>query len=208
MNDVRFLRHSTLRGMSCIGRGTFASVFAPATDSSTVVKVTSDWMSYCCTADRLWEEVREPVQAHFPAVIEDHGDVGESGGATVYVVEVERLRPISTTENRRHIRGWMKAYDDLVMHPPQEFRLRYNEVDTTRLSIYFCEEMAKSSDPYAKVFEAMIYFFSNYGGAFDLRYANFMERPGTGALVFNDVVCDYKDMYRRSKAKYQVHRFH
>lgn len=187
MNDVRFLRHTKLAGKREIGRGAFASVFAEE-HGDCVTKVTTDQMAYCLAADQRAQDALAPVSNHFPRVLEDYGDVGESRGARVYVLDMERLRPLSSSEHRRHVRKWVKAWDafDKSVFGDCSYR-----------STRFCERMAYVNEPYAQVFKALANFFSDFGGALDLKLANFMERP-SGELVFNDVVCDWQDYMRRT----------
>lgn len=199
MNELRFLKSSILRGLYCIGNGTFASVFARDPAAPTVTKVTTDRIAYCLLADQNWHVMSESVAKSFPKLIEDHGDVGESRGATVYVVEVERLHPVSTKENRRFIREWSRAWSGFE-HDMKTDCLRFsNSLDKYQVrSARFCQAQAKIEGPFQAVFQALGEFILNYGGSLDLKQNNFMERPSTGELVFNDVLCDYVDLLKRS----------
>lgn len=201
MNDLPWLRYSTLKGKRCIGKGEFASVYgAKSGDYDTIIKVTADVMSYHVQADQLFQEVRAPAEQNFPRLIENFGDIGESCGATVYMVELERLRPVSTTAHRRLIRTWIDGYASVCR----------NTRELTLASLRFCEAQARLEGPvhgagdalnYTKAWEAMVYFLSNYGGVLDLKVSNFMERPSTGQLVFNDVVFDALGYERRSRER-------
>lgn len=207
MNDLPHLRYTSLKGMKCIGKGEFASVYgAKVGDFDTVIKVTADAMSYHVQADQLFQEVRARAERHFPKLIEDFGDIGESGGATVYMVELERLQPVSTTAHRRLIRSWIDGYAAVRAHTSS----------LAVASLRFCEGQAGLVGPgagsgdaaaYALAWEAMVYFLSNFGGVLDLKVSNFMERPSTGELVFNDVVFDAVAHERRSRERYRA-RFH
>ncbi|MBK3780022.1 hypothetical protein G3A43_07115 [Paraburkholderia aspalathi] len=186
MNELKHLRYDQLKKQACIGKGSFASVFARSTDSDTVSKVTTDEYSYFLLADYVWHEVRSGVEAHFPRLIENHGDVGESRGRTAYLVEVERLYPVSTTEHRRLIARWAREYNALC----RETYHREGQHQFRTCSLEFCRLMAEREDePYRKVFDALYYFLRNYGGALDLKRSNFMCRAD-GTLVLNDVVFD------------------
>ena len=113
MNDLSYVRRTQLAKHACIGKGSFASVFAPAADSKTVSKVTTDQYSYNLLADGVWHLIRSEVEEHFPQLVEDHGDVGMSRGLTAYLVEIERLFPLSTTEHRRRVDAWSREYEAL-----------------------------------------------------------------------------------------------
>lgn len=195
MNDLRHLRRSRLAGMQKIGSGAFATVFADSQDSETVMKVTADQMAYWFSSDQLWLDVRSRVAQHFPALVEDFGEVGYSRGAPVYLLEQERLRPVSLTCHRRKIAQWVKEWDEFRMDAAN----RGSSDDLSVKAARFCEAKSESDDPYAPVFEELVYFFSNYGSTLDLKLSNFMERPSTGELVFNDIVFNYLDLERRSR---------
>jgi hypothetical protein len=196
MNDLQHLRRTKLAGMQRIGSGSFATVFAGAPDSGTVMKVTTDQMAYWYSADQLWLDVRSRVARHFPTLVEDFGEVGESRGASAYLVEMERLQPVSLTCHRRIIAKWIREWDkfrrESVLPRGRSDVLAGRATD-------FCQMKAESDDPYAPVFEELVYFFSNYGSTLDLKLSNFMERPSTGELVFNDIVFNYLDLERRSR---------
>ena len=193
MRELSHVRRNHLAKQACIGKGSFASVFAPSVESRTVSKVTTDICSYHLLADGVWHLTRADVEVHFPRLVENHGEVGESRGLTAYLVEVERLYPVSTTEHRRRIDGWANEYEALhrstfVHHNLDErFHLASRE---------FCKRLAAREDePYRKVFEAMHDFLRDYGGALDLKRSNFMCRSD-GTLVWNDVVFDVKTYTR------------
>lgn len=203
MNELSGLRATTLANMRCIGKGQFASVYGPKTgDGNTVIKVTTDAMSYYLQADGLWLEMREGVERHFPALVTDFGDVGPSCQATAYMLELEWLHPVSNPKHRKLIRHWTACWDSFCAKELTP----YASVSRSRteLSRAFCEAQAEVEGPYCKVFEALSEFFSSYGGALDLKLSNFMERPSTGELVFNDVVFDVKDYLRRSRARHNA----
>jgi hypothetical protein len=185
MNQLKHLRYSLLRDMHCIGKGTFASVFEASPDAASVTKITNDTLAYYFQADGLWLNVRGKVESHFPRLIESHGEVGQSRGANAYGLVLERLQPLSTKANRKIVNAWRKSWSDFrETFPPKE---RGHEASSR-----FCENLAEVDGPYQHVFAALAYFFMNYGGALDLKTSNFMERPGTNDLVFNDVVFDMK----------------
>lgn len=196
MNDLPYVRRTQLAGHTCIGKGSFASVFAPSPDSPTVAKVTTDSLSYCLLTDGVWHSMREEVDACFTKVIEDHGDVGDSCGMTAYLVEVERLFPVSTTEHRRLIAAWSKEYDAFKA----SFSGRTHRMATADVwhlkSLEFCGAKGVQDDePYRAVFSALEEFIGSFGGALDLKRNNFMCRAN-GDLVWNDVVFDVKTFSR------------
>ncbi|MEX3984312.1 hypothetical protein AB4Y45_35735 [Paraburkholderia sp. EG287A] len=192
MSELSYVRRNQLAKQACIGKGSFASVFATAGDSETVSKVTTDMYSYHLLADGVWHLIRSDVEAHFPRLIEDHGDVGESRGLTAYLVEVERLYPVSTTEHRRRIDGWAREYEALHRKSTHSNLAKRFHL----ASLEFCKLLAEREDePFRNVFEALFQFFRNYGGALDLKRSNFMCRAD-GTLVWNDVVFDIKTFTR------------
>lgn len=187
MNDVAHLRrHSgALHGMQLVGKGSFASVFASAPDSRTVMKVTNDRIGYWYATDPVWLDERENVGQFFPSVIEDHDYVGRSRGLDVYLIEIERLFPVSSAEHRRQIRKWTKEYD-LFSKPYRKMKI----LNYTSVSIDFCTmKAAQMDEPYRQVFEALKYFFKTYEGALDFKMSNFLQRAD-GSLVWNDLVFD------------------
>lgn len=190
MNELQHVRRTMLAGLSCIGKGTFASVYAENETSPEVTKVTIDSLAYQFLACQSFSLAREHAESFFPRLIEDHGDIGESRGSTAYIVKLERLQPVSTTAHRRLIREWIAEYD--AFEADWEFPRNARGSDRYReMSARFCEVMSVKAGPFQEAFGALVQFFSNYGGSLDLRYCNFMERPSTGELIFNDVVCDF-----------------
>ncbi|WP_109015658.1 hypothetical protein [Novimethylophilus kurashikiensis] len=190
MNDLGYLRRTKLKGHQCIGKGSFCSVFAEHENSSKVTKVTTDRLSYYMLTDGFWASVRESVGIAFPEVIEDHGGVGVSRGLDVYMVDVERLMPIATTENRRAVRRISKEYEVFLRKYPNKYRRMSDRLNFA--SIDFCQKKSEQEDePYQEVFDALLDFVSNFGGALDLTPSNFMQRAD-GSLVWNDVVFDAK----------------
>jgi len=199
MHDLSYVRRTHLAKQTCIGKGSFASVFAASADSPTVSKVTTDQYSYYWLADGVWQVMRGHVEQFFPRLVEDHGDVGESRGLTAYLVEVERLFPIASTEHRRLISRWCDEYsahqhESYIRQPAERMR---------QASVNFCDRKANQKDaPYREVFEAMYQFLLNYGGALDLKPSNFMCRAD-GTLVWNDVVFDAATFGRPSGPRLQ-----
>jgi hypothetical protein len=194
MRDLSHVRRARFANHISIGKGTFASVFAASDDSASVVKITTDRYSYSLLTDQVWHVMREHVEDSFPRVIEDHGEVGESRGLTAFLVEVERLHPVSTTEHRRRIARWIKEFTDFSRSKDRDaFGSRAQggmAAYYTRRSIEFCQHKSNDlTDPYREVFGALYEFLRNYGGALDLRPANFMCRAD-GTLVWNDCVFD------------------
>lgn len=194
MSNLAHIRRTKLAGQKCIGKGSFASVYAPSDDSPSVTKVTTDAFGYSLLTDYVWFSMREEVDHHFPRIMEDHGDVGESCGKSAYLVEVERLKPVSNKADRRRIKQWISEYDahrtsSQLPRGPERRAL----ADELHLhSLEFCASKAAQEDePYRKVFEALNNFLGNYGGALDLKPSNFMSRDD-GTLVWNDVVVDAK----------------
>lgn len=195
MAELGHVRRKHLAGKALIGKGSFASVFAAEGEADRVSKLTADAIGYYMLADPLWHEMREEVERCFPRVIEDHGDVGISGDLPVFLVEVERLYPVSTTEHRRQIGVWAKQYANTNCKKPRGRTYRHADVLNWQ-SVQFCAEKADEQDnPYRAVFEALHMFLSNYGGALDLKRSNFMCRAN-GELVWNDVVFDAKTYFR------------
>lgn len=189
MNELRDLRYTILKGMKCIGRGTFASVYANPQRPESVVKVTTDWLAYCFITDQLWQSERAPAARHFAAVMEDHRDVGTSMDCTTYAAEVESLVKVTSPLHRKYIKQLIAEWEEFCERLDG---VAYGNQHEKRhaLSIEFCEKKFEQGGQYHEVFEALLYFFSNYGGQWDLKPSNFMQRKGTGDLVFNDVVMD------------------
>lgn len=191
MNDLSDVKRTHLAGKTRIGQGGFAEVFADPATPDRVSKLTVDPFNYYLLADALWHEIRQDVEHCFPRLLEDHGDVGESGGRSVYLVEVERLYPVTAPEHKRQISAWAKQYGHSARNSPDHRRHRNADVLNWE-SVEFCAQQAENSDnPYQAVFEALHNFLSNYGGALDLKHSNFMCRAN-GELVWNDVVFDAK----------------
>jgi hypothetical protein len=198
MRDLSHVRRTQLANHTELAKGSFATVYAESVDSATVAKITTDKYSYDLLTDGMWLQMREHVERSFTRVIEDHGDVGESRGLTAYLVEVERLHRISTTEHRRLISRWMKEYTASRHEDFVDTDLHRN----TRRSLAFCQQKTHDiTDPYRFVFAALFDFLRNYGGALDLKPANFMCRVD-GTLVFNDVVFDVATFTRKSPCMY------
>lgn len=106
----RALRDSPLlKGLPVIGRGKFASVYDRG---KTVMKLTADAHSY----DFLRLKAKgNPV---FPRVVTDHGMVGEVGGIPVFLLEMEKLKPVEKESfgarfADRFIRQYAAAYPAL-----------------------------------------------------------------------------------------------
>ncbi len=192
MNEVRGFRARNLAGQACVGRGSFASVFAASGDASSVTKVTADDLGYYFIADRLFLEQRAAVERHFPALVEDFGDVGTSRGFTVYAAEIERLVPVASIEHKRFINA---LYAELMAIEPNLTRqVRHSEMLHFR-SLELCARKQAEPGPYQGVFEALWFFLANYGGALDLKVSNFMIRPSDTTLVWNDVVFNATTFY-------------
>lgn len=185
MNQLPQVRRGYLAGMKRIGQGQFANVYE-VPDREAVRKLTTDPTSYSLTADWVWLEMREHVEQHFPRVFEDFSDVAEVNGATVYLVEVERLLPVRNTPYRKLIKGWIEGWECFLRRPPTSILV--SRPSMTLLSQLYCEKVGKEGGAFADVFAALADFFGNYGGKLDLKISNFMVRPGTQELVFNDVV--------------------
>ena len=197
MNSVRHLHHSILKGKKVIGRGAFANVYAdkipsPEKDVETVVKVTADQFGYASLRDWPWLDHRKPVEAYYPRLVADHGDVGSCGKYTIYAVEVERLHPLRTSANRKFVRSLIADFNAFRLSEPdtpkdsqkQSLARRHNAT-----SVRFCGIKAAEEGPYQALFESWEYFLSNWGGGLDLVKANFMERSD-GHLVCNDIFFD------------------
>lgn len=198
MNELSTVRRTHLANHACIGKGSFASVYATGEHSPSVVKVTTDQYGYHLLADYVWHQMRAHVDGSFPRLIENHGDVGECNGLTAYLVEVERLYPVDSTEHRRRIARWSKELgrttsESYIAQPERRMR---------QVSLEFCARKADQEDePYAKVFGALYDFLRNYGGALDMKRSNFMQR-GDGTLVWNDIVFDIELFCRHNRVRH------
>ncbi|RQR65652.1 hypothetical protein DIE18_04170 [Burkholderia sp. Bp9125] len=198
MNELSSVRRTHLANHACIGKGSFASVYASCNDSASVVKITTDQYGYSLLADYVWHEIRSHVDGFFPRLIENHGDVGECNGLTAYLVEVERLYPVASTEHRRRIARWCKELsrvtsESYISQPDRRMR---------QVSLEFCERKANQDDePYAEVFGALYDFLRNYGGALDMKRSNFMQRAD-GTLVWNDIVFDIELFCRHNRVRH------
>lgn len=184
MTQLTGARKTYLSGMKRIGLGQFANVYE-VPDRPVVRKLTVDPTSYWFMSDWVWLDAREQVEQHFPKVLEDFQDVGEVNGATVYLVEVERLDKVRQAPYRKLIKSWSSAWEHFLSRPQP--RTPYPP-SLNLLAQAFCEQMGKTDAPYSQVFSALADFFGAYGGTLDLKLSNFMVRPETGELVFNDVV--------------------
>lgn len=178
-----------LSGLTRIGGGTFAAVYASDKASETVFKLTTDQFGYSMLADGYWLQAREEVDDAFPRVIQDLQDVGVSCGLTAYLVEVERLYPVNTREHRRTVTRIIEEYTMFAAARPGR-RSQPPERFWQSASLAFCGmKAAQEDEPYHAVFAALEDFFGCFGGALDLKRSNFMTRQD-GALVWNDVVFD------------------
>lgn len=213
MNDLPALRFTALKGKRCIGKGEFASVYGlKEGEYSSVTKVTVDQFSYFMLADGLFQQMRASSEMNFPRLIEDFGEVGTSNGATAYLVEVERLVPIKTTSHRRLIRYWVDAY---AKHRSAAWGNTGSHRGNLReISREFCMKQAElaaeglglpEAKAYAQTWLILGDFLGSYGGCLDLKPSNFMVRPSTGDLVFNDVIYDAEGAERSRRARYKMH---
>lgn len=184
-----------LSGLKRIGVGAFAAVYASDKVSETVFKLTTDQFSYSMLTDGYWLQAREEVEDAFPRVIQDLEDVGVSSGLTAYLLEVERLYPVSTSEHRRTVTRIIKEYAAFVAG--RTGRMTRPVGFWQSASLAFCGMKAVQEDePYRAVFAALEDFIGCFGGALDLKRNNFMTRQD-GTLVWNDVVFDIATWHAR-----------
>jgi len=154
-----------------LARGTFCAVFETSSPDR-VLKLTTDRSHYAYLTDGL-----APEGPYKPQVLENHGYLEDTWtGAPLYLLEVERLRPVTPrTENSRLARR-IVAYTDGEgegQYPTQPGQVK----GLTEPLAMFCEEVN--------------YFTSNFDCVTDPRVGNFMER-NDGTLVMSDPVFDHK----------------
>lgn len=200
MRDLAHVRRNQLGGHQVIGKGSFATVFQAHPNSSTVSKLTTDCMGYALLADGYWLQTREPVEQHFPMLVADHGWVGTSKGLAAYLVEVERLRPVSKLENKRTVTRIIKEYYEFAL--TRNFRTSAVRRWNLNSMDFLSAKLDEGTDPQLDVFAALQDFIGSFGGALDLKRNNFMERAD-GTLVWNDVVYDIESFDRETTRRYR-----
>lgn len=176
--------HPSFANTRMLARGTFCAVFETS-NPDRVLKLTADRSHYAYLTDGL-----APEGPHKPLVLENHGYLDDTlSGAPLYLVEVERLRPVTPrTENSRLTRR-IVAYackDEDGQYPTQ------------------IDQVKGLSEPLAQFCEDVNCFTSNFDCITDPRYGNFMER-NDGTLVMSDPVFDFKllrKMERQAAAAY------
>lgn len=200
LRDLAHVRRTQLGGHQIIGKGSFATVFQRNAESDTVSKLTTDSMSYAFLSDGYWLQAREPVEQHFPVLVTDHGWVGTSKGLDAYLVEVERLMPVRSPENKRTVTRLIKEYHGFASTRNSRVSVA-RHWNMTSLDFLYAK-LEEGTDPQLGVFEALQDFIGSFGGALDMKRNNFMERAD-GTLVWNDVVYDIESYDRETTRRYR-----
>lgn len=176
---VRLARqHPVLRNAQIIGAGTFALVFDDGDDTS-VLKLTADKYGYMYLCDGVYA----PEKDFAPVVYEDFYDVGEtSEGDTLYLIRVERLRPLAPATPARKLAT--KIVRTLGRH---QTIAALRKVELPPGMVSFVDDLER--------------FMTNTGdSSLDIGYGNFMTRDD-GTLIFNDPVVDCERLMQLSKQR-------
>lgn len=183
--NVRALlkQHPLLKGTNIIGRGAFCCVFE-GKKKTRVYKLTTDstHAAYLTDADA-------PQGLYKPKVFANHHVVGEtSTGLDLFLLEVERLRPI-----RKGSANWDLA-EALIQYDRDHGRLPQSK-----------RSARWATDELLCFMRQLNQFTRIFGCRLDLSKANFMER-NNGHLVFSDPVFDEESRERNSYSMRNVPR--
>jgi hypothetical protein len=145
----------------------------------------------------------------FPKVIEDYGDIGEtSDGSMIYLIEVERLTPVSRAtqmETKRAVRNIVqdvaRACRDAEMH----VRGTMHEADRQKLictrALSSLAERDSTAEPLREAYEDIANFCANFDCSTDIQTSNMMLRGDQ--VVFSDPVIDVRALIRSQQRLYR-----
>lgn len=167
----RLLNHPAVRGLPIIGRGRHTIAFDKG---ETVVKMTVDWIQR-----NFYQEVDNHA---FPKIHKDWGEVGECKELPVYLLESEKLKPISVKTP-----GWSfisRLIKDYVNNYPSLGRATCSECSAVSL-LKLAENPSLGTNFKTALYDIADYVIRNDCVA-DFHEENFMQRGDQ--IVINDPV--------------------
>lgn len=178
-HEVRQAReHKALRGLPVLARGVFSAVFDTG---HSILKLTTDPVTYALLSDSTLS--RDP---HFPKVIKRYGIVGKQGDVFLYLIEIEKLKPIFDYKREQKIASPLFSSFDSTTES------RKYEVWTGKEHAEWLDgEAEKDVYPasFSRAMKKLSRFVEKFDAALDLHWGNIMVRPGQKrTLVFSDPV--------------------
>ena len=176
-------QHSLTKG-KIIGRGAFSVVFSHTKNS--VMKITCDSGGYYSLSDGVIALEGE----HFPKLIKNYGDIGGPKDDYIYMMEIERLAPLSKASKAT------RKDAEMLVALFRESR-QYNAGCKYPLAGGTCWEVLKNItvelEKYREDLTTLYDFVINFNVIMDVTMQNLMVRNAgkdNETLIFNDLVVD------------------
>lgn len=190
--------HPALKGKERIGRGFYSVVFD---NGDTVLKLTADAHHYDLL--QFYAEGKS-----FPAVVQNHGYVGEqqSGNFPLYLLEVEKLVKVpGKTLNSKIVHKLCRTAARMMAVKTPVFERHADKIDMARIVPETFYQMSEDEELPAYVREGLEQlgrFSLDYEGVgMDFHPSNFMQREATGELVLSDPILNILTFNKALEAK-------
>ncbi len=190
--------HPALRGKKQIGRGFYSIVFD---NGDTVLKLTADAHHYDLL--QFYAEGKS-----FPAVINNHGYVGEQthGKFPLFLLEIEKLVKVpGKTVNSKIVHKLCRTASRMMAVKTPIFERHADKIDMARIVPETFYQMSEDEDLPAYVREGLEQlgrFSLDYEGVgIDFHPSNFMQREATGELVLSDPILNILTFNKALEAK-------
>ena len=190
--------HPALQGKKQIGRGFYSVVFD---NGDTVLKLTADAHHYDLL--QFYAEGKS-----FPAVVQNHGCVGEQreGKFPLYLLEVEKLVKVpGKTLNSKIVHKLCRTAARMMAVKTPVFERHADKIDMARIVPETFYQMSEDEELPAYVREGLEQlgrFSLDYEGVgMDFHPSNFMQREATGELVLSDPILNILTFNKALEAK-------
>lgn len=187
------LRHDAIVGKKVIGRGRFSLVFD---NGENVLHLTADPVAYALFCDGAVCVEGD----HFPTVTENYGEIGQTNNdISLFLYETEKLEKVRNGSWQKKLARQITA---ATMNVP--YRKGKNTSHDKLHSIVENADFGAGINDALRQLASFASYFET--AALDMHAANFMVRPITGDLIFNDPLCCF-ETYDQSFSRYDYRRF-